>query len=71
MIGNIPFTPKWAGFSIAETLFNFYNDHNQYRLIVQRTGESQQNYSYRAFLTTSNDDPIKLICENYDKIWTI
>lgn len=71
IINNLTYTPRWAGFSIAETLFNFDNDHNQYRLIAQRTGESLKNYSYNAFLTTSKDDPVKLICENYDKRWTV
>lgn len=71
IISNLSYTPKWAGFSIAETLFNFDNDHNQYRLIAQRTGESQKNYSYNAFLTTSKDDPVKLICKNYDERWTV
>jgi hypothetical protein len=71
IINNLSYKPKWAGFSIAETLFNFDNDKNQYRLIAQRTGESQKNYSYNSFLTTSKDDPLKLICENYDKRWTV
>jgi hypothetical protein len=71
IINNLSFAPKWAGFSIAETLFNFEDDHNQYRLIAQRTGESQKNYSYKAFLTTSKDDPVKLICENYDERWSV
>ena len=68
---NLSYTPKWPGFAIAETPFNFEMGDKRYRLIAERTGETQKNYSYNAFLTTSEADPQKLICENYDKRWSV
>jgi len=70
-IQDLAYKPKWAGFAIAETDFCFAHDARKYRLIAERTGETTDNYSYNAFITTSNQDAIQLICNNYDKRWSV
>jgi hypothetical protein len=71
IIKNLTYTCKWPGFAITQTPFNFDEDKTQYRLIAERTGEIPEKYSYNAFLTTSKIDAEKLICEIYDKRWSV
>jgi hypothetical protein len=68
---SLSYKRKWAGFAIAETRYNFENDQEEYRLIVQRIGEKQDEYEYKSFLTTSKKEARTLICENYDKRWSV
>jgi hypothetical protein len=71
IIKNLSYSHKWPGFAIAETPFNFDGDKKQYRLIAERIGEVLQKHTYNAFLTTSKIVPEKLICEIYDKRWSV
>lgn len=68
---SIEFKPLWAGYAIAETEFHFANDKNIHRLIIQREGEEESQYVYKSFLTSSDKTPDQLLCEEYDKRWTI
>ncbi|MFO7851795.1 MAG: transposase, partial [Bacteroidales bacterium] len=71
-IQGLNYKPLWAGFAIAETDFCFTHDTTKkYRLIAERTGEIAENYSYNAFITTSKKDAKQLICNNYDKRWSV
>jgi len=70
-IQDLNYQPQWAGFSIAETDFCFAHDTTKYRLIAERTGETAENYSFNAFITTSKKDAKQLICNNYDKRWSV
>jgi hypothetical protein len=58
-----------AGFAIAETDFYFDSQNTKYRLIAERFGE--KDYRYGGFLTTSSVDAQTLLCENYDKRWSV
>jgi hypothetical protein len=72
IVRSLTYTPLWAGFAITETTFNFNEDHTQYRLIAQRTGENPNDYQYNAFLTTDWETKSeKLICENYNDRWSV
>jgi hypothetical protein len=70
-IKGLEYKPLWAGYAIAETSFSFNNKNEVFRLIVQRTGETNNDYSYKAFITTSNREPQQLITENYDERWSV
>lgn len=71
LINQLKFKPLWAGYALGETSFCFSKATNNHRLIVQRTGENPENYSYSAFITTSNKSAQELICQDYDKRWKI
>lgn len=58
-----------AGFAIAETDFYFSKHNTRYRLIAERFGE--KDYNYGGFLTTSSIDAQTLLCEKYDKRWSV
>ncbi len=62
---------KWAGYAVAETMFNFAGHKEKYRLISQREGEIKTNYQYKSFLTLSNRSATELLTEIYQKRWSI
>jgi hypothetical protein len=62
---------KWAGYAIAETMFNFAGHKEKYRLISQREGETTKDYVYKSFLTLSNKPATELLSEMYRERWTI
>lgn len=70
-IKNIEYKPLWAGYSIAETDFFFNGKNDPFRLIGQRTGENKNDYSYNAFITTSNREAQELLTDNYDERWSV
>lgn len=71
IINTLDYKPLWAGMAIVEIKFSFDDAPNKYRLITQRTGEVQDNYNYKAFLTTSSRNAKTLICESYDQRWSL
>jgi hypothetical protein len=71
ILKSLQYKTLWAGFALAETEFSFDQDNKKYRLIAQRQGESNENYSFSAFVTTSYNDAQQLITEHYDKRWSV
>lgn len=70
-IASLSYTPLWAGYALGEGVFTFKNSPYQFKLLVQRQGERPQEYTYRPFLTTSNQDPVELITDIFPERWTI
>ena len=62
---------KWAGYAIAETMFNFDGHKEKYRLISQREGETTRNFVYKSFLTLSGKPATVLLSEMYQERWSI
>lgn len=62
---------KWAGYAIAETMFNFAGHKEKYRLISQREGETTKDYLYKSFLTLSSKPATELLSETYQERWSI
>lgn len=69
ILNTLKYTTLRAGFAIAETDFYFDSQNTKYRLIAERFGE--KDYHYGGFLTTSSVDVQSLLCENYDKRWSV
>jgi hypothetical protein len=70
-IKTLTYKTLWAGFALAETTFKFDEHPKQFRLIAQRTGERKENFNYNAFITTSDKSAKTLICDDYDKRWSV
>ena len=68
---QLEYTPLWAGFAIAESEYFFNNSKMPFRLLAQRTGERQEDYCFNAFITTSQESAQTLVCQHYDKRWTV
>lgn len=62
---------KWAGYAIAESMFNFAGCKEKYRLISQREGETTRDYVHKSFLTLSDKPATVLISEMYRERWSI
>lgn len=71
VIKELKYQSHWAGYSIAETVFNFDNSRNKSRLIVQREGEVEREYKYMPFIALSDKPAVELITEHYQKRWSI
>lgn len=61
----------WAGYAVGETSYRFQGFPESYRMIVQRQGERPQDYTYKAFMTTSREPAERLLTWYYPKRWTI
>ncbi len=62
---------KWAGYVIAESIFNFAGCKEKYRLISQREGETTRDYVYKSFLILSGKPTTVLLSEMYQERWSI
>ena len=68
---SLKFQGMWAGYAIAETLFNFHGHKEMFRLIVQREGETENQYKYKSFITLSEKPAVTLLSEKYAERWSI
>jgi len=68
---HIDYHPCWAGYYIGETTFSYHNDPIKFRMIVQREGEIPAQYTYKAFITTSQESGETLLTRYYSKRWKI
>jgi hypothetical protein len=71
LIKKLEYVPLWAGYAIAETAYSFSENRETFRLIAQRKGEDKKDYSYNAFITTSNKSAQELVTKDYDKRWSV
>lgn len=60
-----------AGVAFSEIPFCFNQDNIEHRLIAERFGEDQNQYTHKAFLTTSEMNAAKLLGQEYDKRWSV
>jgi hypothetical protein len=68
---NQTYQSKWAGYAVAESMFNFAGCKEKYRLISQREGETTRDYVYKSFLTLSSKPATVLLSEMYKERWSI
>jgi hypothetical protein len=71
LIKDLRYRPLWAGFALAETIFNFDGHSEKFRLIAQRTGERKEDFKYNVFITTSDKSAKTLVCKDYDRRWSV
>ena len=67
----LPFVPLWAGYAVAEWDYHLANSDKIIRAVVQRTGETQHNYDYKPFATTSRLPAADLMTLAYPERWNI
>lgn len=71
LLNEITYERQWAGFAIAESTYSFSRDEQVYRFIAERFGESENDYSYSGFITTSDKTAKELACSIYDTRWKV
>jgi hypothetical protein len=68
---SLSYQMQWAGYAVAETMFNFSGCKEKYRLIIQREGEAKPHYRYKSFLSLSDKPATTLLSEMYSERWSI
>ena len=67
------FTRHWAGYATAKSSYEMKGHRNgaSYHQLIQRTGEAQHDYDFKAFLCTSDRDELEDLTKSYPKRWHI
>jgi hypothetical protein len=66
------FTRHWAGYATTVVPFMPHDSRNgPYSELVQRMGERPEEYEFRAFLSTTDRDPVEALTGEYPKRWHI
>jgi len=66
------FVHRWAGLSIAKTLYHpVHTERGPYYQVVQRCGEKPDQYHYKGFLATADRDELKDLTENFPDRWHV
>jgi hypothetical protein len=65
------FTPLWAGYAVAEGTYQLTDCKQSFRLLVQRTGEKEDEYDYKPFVTTSEMAADQLMTLAFPQRWNI
>jgi hypothetical protein len=71
IIRSIKYENKWAGYALGETEYTMKGVNSELTLIVQRSGEVENEYEYKPFITTGKNDSVKILTEDYPERWTI
>jgi hypothetical protein len=70
-ISAMDFSPNWAGYAVAESKYQLSATDQCLRQIVQRTGETQADYRYKAFVTNSQIPAADLMTRLFPQRWNI
>jgi hypothetical protein len=66
------FTRHWAGYATAKALYPMRgSDHGPYHQFIQRKGEQQHHYDFKAFLCTADRDEMQDLSVHYPGRWHI
>ena len=66
------FTRHWAGYATAKQPYSMTRSHGgPYFQFIQRNGERQQDYDFKAFLCTSDRNEMEDLSSNYPQRWHI
>lgn len=68
---TLNYESKWAGYWIGETDYQMQGVASPMRLVVQRTGEIENQYHYKPFAVSGSEDALKLLSEDYPERWSI
>lgn len=70
-IATTAFTPMWAGYAVGESIYQPSAGHQSIRQIIQRTGETEADYAYKAFVTNSQMPAEDLMTLLFPQRWNI
>ena len=67
------FTPRWAGYATGKQPFEFKKRSQQhpYYQYIQRNGERPEQFSFKAYLSTTDADEVHALTHEYPKRWHI
>lgn len=65
------FKRHWAGYATTKCLYQIRGSCRAYHQFIQRKGEREEDYDFKAFLCTSNRDEMEDLSVNYPDRWHI
>lgn len=65
------FTQHWAGYATTKQIYQMARSSQPFHQFVQRNGELQTDWTYKAFLSTADTDELKSLTEEYPKRWHV
>jgi len=65
------FTPRWAGFATTSRPFCFKHSRTPFHQVVQRCGERDDDYRFKAFLSTFPGNEVENLTVQYPKRWHV
>ena len=66
------FKRHWAGYATAKDLYYMTgSNHGPYHQFIQRKGEQENDYDFKAFLCTTDRDEMEDLSVNYPERWHI
>lgn len=71
---QLDYERKWAGYALANTSYKLQGMKQPINLIVQRSGEVESEFKYKAFGSTCfhpDANMVKMVTEDYPERWTI
>jgi hypothetical protein len=71
---QLAYERKWAGYALANTSYKLEGMKQPINLIVQRSGEVESEFNYKAFGSTCfppDANIVKMVTEDYPERWTI
>jgi len=67
-----PFTPQWAGYATTKLLYTPGKSHRgPFYQLIQRLGERPDEWTFKAFLSTTDRDEAQALSRDYPKRWHI
>lgn len=70
-ISTLPFKPLWAGYAVAESAYEITGIDTPLRVIAQRTGEREDAFEYKPFVTSSTIPADELMTLIFPDRWNI
>jgi hypothetical protein len=72
MIPESDFTPRWAGFATLKREYELKRGQlGPCYQFAQRSGEIKSDWRFKAYLSTSNNDEVQALCDEYPKRWHV
>lgn len=65
------FHREWAGFATARLPYRFKAGAGPYYLLIERNDEKPENYHFKAFLSTTNRDPVEALARDFPERWHV
>ena len=66
------FTPRWAGYATLSRLYEPRRSKaGPYWQLVQRFGEREDDYWYKAFISTTDREVVRMLCDDFPKRWHV
>jgi hypothetical protein len=66
------FTPHWAGYATCTRPYQpRRSEAGPFWQLVQRFGERPEQYAYKAFVSTTDQDVVRQLCDDFPKRWHV